>query len=187
MKDYNVNVNYYKILQISPQASTEVIEAAYRALMKKHHPDKVDAAHKKEAEKEARRLNKAREILTDQTTRDSYDRDRLRRHAEKVSVSNPVVTPSPTAPKYNPPTPPSVRFESVTATYNPGGSSQIGLKRNLLYPPEIVLEYWCGNILSKSIALMIGAIYYTMVGYISLFMFALAGYIVFGILTLIFL
>lgn len=31
--------DYYKVLGVSPGAPTEVIRAAYRALMKKHHPD----------------------------------------------------------------------------------------------------------------------------------------------------
>lgn len=31
--------DYYKVLGVSPGAPTEVIKAAYRALMKKHHPD----------------------------------------------------------------------------------------------------------------------------------------------------
>ncbi|MDD2283553.1 MAG: DnaJ domain-containing protein, partial [Eubacteriales bacterium] len=30
--------DYYKVLGVSPGAPTEVIRAAYRALMKKHHP-----------------------------------------------------------------------------------------------------------------------------------------------------
>ncbi|HSD83576.1 MAG TPA: DnaJ domain-containing protein, partial [Anaerolineae bacterium] len=31
--------NYYQILQVVPQAEPEVIEAAYRRLMRKYHPD----------------------------------------------------------------------------------------------------------------------------------------------------
>ena len=31
--------DYYRILEISPSASVEVIKASYRALAKKYHPD----------------------------------------------------------------------------------------------------------------------------------------------------
>ena len=31
--------DYYTVLRVHPSADTEVIEAAYRQLMKKHHPD----------------------------------------------------------------------------------------------------------------------------------------------------
>src|ERR1700738_5281808 len=31
--------DYYAVLQVHPSADQEVIEAAYRQLMKKHHPD----------------------------------------------------------------------------------------------------------------------------------------------------
>ena len=31
--------DYYKILQISPDAAPEVIQMAYKALAKKYHPD----------------------------------------------------------------------------------------------------------------------------------------------------
>ena len=31
--------DYYKILQVAPDASTEVIQMAYKALAKKYHPD----------------------------------------------------------------------------------------------------------------------------------------------------
>ena len=37
--------SFYDALEINQWASQEVIEAAYKALMKKHHPDVSDTAH----------------------------------------------------------------------------------------------------------------------------------------------
>lgn len=43
--------DYYKILQVAPDASPEVIQMAYKALAKKYHPDlnpgQEDAAQEK--------------------------------------------------------------------------------------------------------------------------------------------
>ena len=42
--------NYYDILEVSPKASKEVIEKAYRVLAKKYHPDRYTGDKKKIAE-----------------------------------------------------------------------------------------------------------------------------------------
>ncbi len=60
-------INHYEILQVSPHACKEVIEAAYRALQKQFHPDTGGN------EELARALNQARECLLDQTARNRYD------------------------------------------------------------------------------------------------------------------
>ena len=44
------NKNYYEWLEISKNASPEVIEKAYKALVKKYHPDLQEGESKKEAE-----------------------------------------------------------------------------------------------------------------------------------------
>lgn len=50
--------DYYKVLGVSPGAPAEVIKAAYRALMKKHHPDVGgDPAKAKEIEEAYRNLS----------------------------------------------------------------------------------------------------------------------------------
>ncbi|HBI56242.1 MAG TPA: hypothetical protein DDY38_05415, partial [Firmicutes bacterium] len=54
--------DYYKVLGVSPGAPTEVIRAAYRALMKRHHPDVGgDPERAKEIEEAYRNLALARE------------------------------------------------------------------------------------------------------------------------------
>lgn len=68
--------NLYRTLQVDPAAEDVVIRAAYRALMKRYHPDRGgDPAY-------AQRLNAAYATLADPVAREAYDRQlRLRRQA----------------------------------------------------------------------------------------------------------
>ena len=65
--------DYYEILGVSPNSETEVITAAYKALMKKYHPDtnKSDDAAAK-----AQEINEAYETLKDPELRRQYDERR---------------------------------------------------------------------------------------------------------------
>ena len=47
--------DYYKVLGVSPGAPAEVIKAAYRALMKIHHPDAGGSTKKAQEIEEAYR------------------------------------------------------------------------------------------------------------------------------------
>lgn len=60
---------YYEVLQVSPDAATEVITSAYRTLMSKlrRHPDLGGD------EKEASLINRAYEVLSDSGQRVAYD------------------------------------------------------------------------------------------------------------------
>jgi curved DNA-binding protein CbpA len=63
----------YKILQVDPEADPDVIQAAYRRLAQKYHPDVVsDAA----AARRMVAINQAWEILRDPDARAALDRDR---------------------------------------------------------------------------------------------------------------
>ena len=42
--------NYYEILEVDSKASPEVIEKAYKTLVKKYHPDLQNAINKNEYE-----------------------------------------------------------------------------------------------------------------------------------------
>jgi hypothetical protein len=64
-------VNYYKILQVDTEAETEVIEAAYRRLARKYHPDVNKSP---DAEEKMKQFNEARKILTNSKERGIYDR-----------------------------------------------------------------------------------------------------------------
>lgn len=58
----------YRELEVDPQATTETIEAAYRSLIRRHHPDAGSGTGWR-----ATRLNLAREWLTDPARRALYD------------------------------------------------------------------------------------------------------------------
>ena len=64
---------YYDVLQVSSAACPEVIKAAYRALMEKHHPDKNAESRRHIAEEIARLLNEAYAVLSDPGKRREYD------------------------------------------------------------------------------------------------------------------
>lgn len=65
-------MNYYDILEVQPSASEEVIKMAYKALVKKYHPDNY-IGDPKEAEKIMRQINEAYDILSDREKRAQYD------------------------------------------------------------------------------------------------------------------
>jgi len=65
--------DYYAILQVHPRAEPEVIEAAYRRLTRKYHPDVSGQA---DAGQRMRELNEAFEVLGDPARRRAYDRHR---------------------------------------------------------------------------------------------------------------
>jgi curved DNA-binding protein CbpA len=63
----------YKILQVDPEAEAEVIEAAFRRLARKYHPD---VATDPDAPARMILINRAWEILRDPARRAAHDRDR---------------------------------------------------------------------------------------------------------------
>lgn len=64
--------NYYKVLQISQDASIEVIHAAYKAMSKKYHPDLYEG-DKAEASVKMQEINEAYEVLSDVNRRKAFD------------------------------------------------------------------------------------------------------------------
>lgn len=65
--------DYYAILEITPNASDEVIKAAYRALVKKYHPDVVGSSYSQE---KMTQVNEAYSVLSDKSKRSKYDMQR---------------------------------------------------------------------------------------------------------------
>ena len=64
----------YKILQVDPEASPEIIQAAHRLLSEIHHPDRNPAA---DAGERLAEINRAYdEVLSDPQRREAYDRHR---------------------------------------------------------------------------------------------------------------
>ena len=64
--------DFYKILGVSVDSEKIVIDAAYRALAKKYHPD-VWVGSKSDAENKMRDINQAYEVLSDVQRRREYD------------------------------------------------------------------------------------------------------------------
>ncbi|MDP6647562.1 MAG: DnaJ domain-containing protein [Dehalococcoidales bacterium] len=69
--------DYYTILQVNPRAEPEVIQAAYRRLSAKYHPDINPSP---EAPERMRLLNDAYEVLSDPAKRREHD---LSRYGER--------------------------------------------------------------------------------------------------------
>lgn len=65
--------NYYEILEVNPKASREVIEKAYRVLVRKYHPDLYSGEKQQYAEKKTKEINEAYRILSDEFLREQYD------------------------------------------------------------------------------------------------------------------
>jgi hypothetical protein len=107
--------DYYAVLQVHPEAEHEVIEAAYRQLMKKHHPDvagddpsRVAAHHER-----SKSINEAFRVLRDPIQRRHYHELRsrdFRYRAADRGASGPRPAPADTrgpAPRPQPAPPPA--------------------------------------------------------------------------------
>ncbi|PSJ37238.1 J domain-containing protein [Allosphingosinicella deserti] len=81
----------YEILNVAPTAEGVVIEAAYRALMKKYHPDHLAGSA---SEGSAAEINRAFAILRDPERRSDYDRRQWVRAQDIVLVQS-SAPPSP--------------------------------------------------------------------------------------------
>ena len=65
--------DYYKVLQVDPEASPEVITAAYKTLAKRFHPETdLTGVH----EIRLAELNRAYGVLRDPAARQRYDLER---------------------------------------------------------------------------------------------------------------
>jgi curved DNA-binding protein CbpA len=122
----------YKTLQVDSEAEDEVIQAAYRRLAQKYHPD---VAPGPEAAARMASINAAWEILRDPARRASHDlARRLERRTAEREASAPLTTarthppasgpgrgaaPDPAANRPRPP-------ESVSSNWSSGRSSQGG-------------------------------------------------------------
>jgi DnaJ-class molecular chaperone len=64
-------VDHYRVLQVTRDADPEVIERAYKALARKHHPDRApDSAG---ATRQMQAVNEAYRVLGDARRRAEYD------------------------------------------------------------------------------------------------------------------
>lgn len=65
--------NYYQILQVDSNASSEIIDKAYKTLIKKYHPDLQTEENKVYATEMIKKLNEAYEVLSNDEKRRLYD------------------------------------------------------------------------------------------------------------------
>lgn len=64
-----LGADLYEVLQVHPKADREVVQAAYRRLQQRDHPDKNSGS-----EERSKRINLAYDILSSVTKRAQYDR-----------------------------------------------------------------------------------------------------------------
>ena len=63
----------YEILEVSENASPEIIEKAYKTLAKKYHPDLQEEANKSKAEAMMKKINEAYDVLGNEEKRKTYN------------------------------------------------------------------------------------------------------------------
>ncbi|GAB4539301.1 MAG: J domain-containing protein [Pleurocapsa sp.] len=79
--------NYYEILGVNANASSEEIKKAYRTLARRYHPDRNPG--NKAAEEKFKDINEAYEILSDQTRRVQYDQARRKGAGKRPNTASP--------------------------------------------------------------------------------------------------
>ncbi len=119
----------YKILQVDPEAEDEVIQAAYRRLARKYHPD---VAPGPEAAARMAAINAAWDRLGDPSARSAFDHERAiriahaaevaRQAAGRTAPTHPSAGPSSGASRPATPPPP----DEVSRDWTSGRSSQGG-------------------------------------------------------------
>ena len=87
----NAGEDHYAVLGLNPAADDVVVHAAWRALLRKHHPDTNPADP---AGIKARKINEAFAILGKPGARAAYDRMRLSRPSSPPHRRAPYVTPN---------------------------------------------------------------------------------------------
>ena len=106
--------DYYQVLQVDPEASPEVITAAYKVLAKRWHPETdLTGVH----EIRLAELNRAYGVLKSAPTRRAYDEERVLRMNPMGPGPEPEAVLTPIA------VPPPVRHTSADGT--PDGDSML--------------------------------------------------------------
>ena len=114
----------YKTLQVDPEDEDEVIQAAYRRLARKYHPDVMPGP---EAAARMAAINAAWARLGDPLARAAVDRERAIAQSVPASTPAPTSARSPAAPPHSAPrssTPPPP--EEVSRDWTSGRSNQGG-------------------------------------------------------------
>lgn len=79
----------YEMLQVSENASQEIIEKAYKVLAKKYHPDLQQEKDKKSAEDMMKKINEAYDVLGNSEKRAEYDKElQAKREQERIEENS---------------------------------------------------------------------------------------------------
>lgn len=84
--------DYYQLLQVTPAADPDVIEAAYKRLTYKYHPDRNYEPSAKETMK---LLNDAHDVLCDPQKRIEYDAQMKHRKMQRAEISTSTLSNGP--------------------------------------------------------------------------------------------
>ena len=84
--------DFYEVLQVHPAAEPEVIQAAYRRLSLKYHPD---VYHGPDAQQRMASLNQAYAVIGDPQKRSAYDRQRFGGRATSAVTTGPSLQVTP--------------------------------------------------------------------------------------------
>lgn len=129
--------DYYKILQVSPDAAPEVIQMAYKALAKKYHPD-LNPDDTEQAQEQMKELNEAFEVLSDPEKRARYNAEQ--KSAESASASTASQTQADTStqkpPKQEQPQRPSQEEETASSTQKAASSGASSSTSNVSSEPS---------------------------------------------------
>lgn len=88
--------NYYEILEIDKNASQEVIEKAYKVLIKKYHPDlQTSQEAKMTCEEKIKEINEAYETINNPSLRAEYDNKLSHQNNNNQNPENNSVSESP--------------------------------------------------------------------------------------------
>ena len=82
---YSPERDVYRLLNVPPNASMDEIAAACRHLARTFHPDRNGSAR---ATQEMQIVNAVRQVMTDPSGRQHYDRERWRFHARRVQPAD---------------------------------------------------------------------------------------------------
>ena len=77
-------VDYYELMQISPNAEAETIQRVYRMLASRYHPDNAETGDMERF----LRLNEAYEVLSDPEARKQYDEDYQAQYLQPIAIFN---------------------------------------------------------------------------------------------------
>jgi curved DNA-binding protein CbpA len=117
----------YRVLQVDPEAEDEVIQAAYRRLARKYHPDLTSST---EAAARMAAINAAWELIGEPASRAAYDRARA------------AATADPGSRTHGPTTGPTRPMRADRPTGEAGTGAESSSARGAPRPPETVSRDW---------------------------------------------